>query len=87
MLEQSDGDWVHVGHGDPPSWTRHALIVSGTSPGFFAMSIFFALRWVLIGGERATDFQTTAILFAIVGLVLLFANIMLRRHLEEHYSE
>lgn len=51
------------------------------------MSIFFVLRWVLIGGERANDFQTTAILFAIVGLVLLLANIMLRRHLEEHYSE
>ncbi len=72
---------------DPPPWTRHALIISGTSPGFFLLAIFFAFRWVLIGGERATDFQTTAILFAIVGLVLLFINIMLRRHLVERYGD
>ena len=71
---------------DAPPWTRHLLIISGTSPGFFLMAIFFAFRWVLIGGERATDFQTTAILFAVAGLVLLFINIMFRRYLAEHYS-
>ena len=87
MLEHSDSDWTHGGHDHPPNWTRHALIISGTSPGFFALAIFFALRWVLIGGERAQDFQTTAILFAVVGLILLCVNITLRRHLEDRYGK
>lgn len=81
-------DFHDDSHTDPPpAWTRHGLIISGTSPGFFLMAIFFALRWVLIGGERARDFQTTAILFAIVGVVLLLANVALRRHLELTYGD
>lgn len=80
----------HHDRGDqpgPPNWTRHALIISSTSPAFFLMAIFFAIRWVLIGGDRAVDFQTTATLFAIVGVVLLFANIALRRFLVDRYGD
>lgn len=73
-----------AGHSDeqPPligGWKRHALIITSTAPAFLLLAIFFALRWLLIGGDRAESFADTAILFTLVGAALLIANVALRR--------
>ncbi len=71
-------------HSEPVSISgpiRHGLIVSSTFPAFLLMALFFAFRWVLISGERAGSFRSTALLFAAVGVVLGVINIAIRRHL------
>ena len=61
--------------------TRHGLIISSTFPVFLLMAMFFALRWLLINGDRAASFRDTSIGFAAVGVVLGLINISLRRSL------
>ncbi len=86
----SDHDWQ-----DHPDWEeyegeepipvdgamRHGLIISSTFPAFLVMAIFFALRWVLISGDRADSFRETALAFLAVGLILGAVNIAIRRKL------
>ena len=60
---------------------RHGLIISSTFPAFLVMAIFFALRWVLISGDRADSFRETALAFLAVGVILGAINIVIRRKL------
>lgn len=79
-------DW-HEHEGPEPipieGGMRHGLIISSTFPAFLVMAIFFAFRWVLISGERADSFRTTALAFAAVGVILGAINIALRRKLND----
>ena len=61
--------------------TRHALIISSTFPAFLLMALFFALRWLLINGDRAASFRDTSIGFALAGVVLGMINVAIRRSL------
>ncbi len=83
--EEDHPDWTHFDGPDPTPITgpiRHGLIISSTFPAFFVMAIFFAIRWVSIGGDRAGSFRSTALAFAAVGLVLGVINVSLRKRLE-----
>ena len=79
-------EWVEF-EGDEPipvdGAIRHGLIITSTFPAFLIMAIFFAFRWVLISGDRAGSFRSTAIAFAAVGVILGVINIAIRRHLHQ----
>ena len=83
--EEDHPSWQDFDGPDPvpkPGPIRHGLIISSTFPAFFVMALFFASRWVSIGGDRADSFRSTALAFAAVGLLLAVVNIALRRRLE-----
>lgn len=67
-------------------WRRHAFIISRTAPAFLLIAIFFLLRWVLIGGDRAGEFLRTAVVFTVVGTALAVLNAFVRRPVENEGS-
>jgi len=60
-------------------WRRHACVISRTAPAFLLVGIFFLLRWVVIGGDRAGEFLRTAVVFTVIGTALVILNAVVRR--------